>query len=145
MRRVRGVLLIAIVLLAAAGCGSETDAEPDPAPSPGDAASTELEITFWPQGRSSGNAQTWTLTCDPGGGTHPSPEDACAQLAALDDPFAPPPKDEICTEQYGGPEEALVEGTYRGRGVSYGLSRTNGCQIARYERYRFLIPVSSAA
>ena len=140
----RAPLLIAVVLLAAsAGCGSETDAEPDPGP--GDEASAELEITFWPNGRRNGNAQRWTLTCNPAGGTHPNAADACARLAAIENPFAPPPKDEICTEQYGGPEEALVEGTYRGRAVSYGLSRTNGCQIARYERYRFLISVSSAA
>jgi hypothetical protein len=139
---VRGALLLAIVVLAAgAGCGSETDAESDPAPPrPGDEAGTELEITFWPQGRSSGNAQTWTLTCEPAGGTHRSPEDACARLAALEDPFAPPSPDEICTEQYGGPEEAVVSGTYRGEPVSYELARTNGCEIARFERLGFLLP-----
>lgn len=133
--------MIAIFLLAAAaGCGSETDAEPDPAPGPGDEPSIELEITFWPQGRSAGTPETWTLTCDPAGGTHRSPAEACAQLAALENPFAPPPPDEICTEQYGGPEEALVSGTHRGERVSYELSRTNGCGIARFERLGFLLP-----
>jgi hypothetical protein len=142
--RVRGVLLIAIVLLAAAaGCGSDTDAEPDP--DPGDEASTDLEITFWPQGRSNGNGETWTLMCEPAGGTHRNPDDACAQLAALEDPFAPPPPDEICTEQYGGPEEALVSGTFRGAPVSYELSRTNGCEIARFERLGFLLPGAAGA
>ena len=141
---VRAAVVSAIVMLSTA-CGSETDVVAEPPPPRADRAAGELEITFWPNGRGRGSTQTWTLRCDPAGGTHPNPEDACARLAAIENPFAPPPGDEICTEQYGGPEEALVEGTYRGRGVSYGLSRTNGCQIARYDRYRFLIPVSSAA
>ncbi|MBA2385337.1 MAG: hypothetical protein H0V68_11845 [Actinobacteria bacterium] len=141
----RAAFLIAGLLAAAVGCGSEPDAEPDPGPAPGDAATSELEITFWPQGRSSGNAQTWTLTCNPAAGTHPSPEDACAQLDALDQPFAPPAPDEICTEQYGGPEEALVEGTYRGEPVSFELSRTNGCEIGRWEQHSFLLPDSGRA
>ena len=140
----RARLLIAIVMLAAsAGCGSETDAEPDPGS--GDEASTELEITFWPQGRSNGNAETWTLTCDPAGGTHRDPDDACARLAALQNPFAPPPPDEICTDQYGGPEEALISGTYRGEPVSYELARTNGCEIGRFERLGFLLPGAAGA
>jgi hypothetical protein len=138
----RAASLIVIAVLVGAGCGSET--EPADEPAPADEVSAELEITFWPNGRGSGNAQTWTLTCDPPGGTHPMAADACARLAALENPFAPPPPDEICTEQYGGPEEALVEGTFRGEAVSYGLARTNGCEIARFDQYRFLIPGSAA-
>ena len=149
---VRSTLLITIVLLAfGAGCGSETDAEPDPRPGTGtgtgagDGASTELEITLWPEGRSAGGSQTWTLTCDPPGGTHRNPEDACAELARIENPFAPPRIDEICTEQYGGPEEAEVTGTHRGEPVSYKLARTNGCEIGRFERLSFLLPGRGAA
>ena len=46
----------------------------------------------------------------------------------------------MCTEQYGGPEQAMITGTYRGEPVSYGLSRTNGCEIGRWESLRFLLP-----
>ena len=127
--------LVAIVLLAAgAGCGSEADSDADSGTV--EQPSTELKIAFWPQGRSAESGETWTLTCDPPGGTHPDPEDACRRLAAIDDPFARPPADEICTEQYGGPEQAMITGTYRGEPVSYALSRTN---------LRFLLPGSGNA
>ena len=146
MTRVRAALVSAIVLLAAAtGCGSEADGEAEPSSPPADEVSAELEITFWPSGRGNSDPQTWTLTCGPAGGTHPDAAEACRRLAALENPFEPPPPDEICTEQYGGPQEALVEGTYRGEAVSYGLSRTNGCQIGRWEQYGFLIRSGGAA
>ena len=134
-----------VLLTAAVGCGSEAEGEAEPRTPRAGEVSAELEITFWPSGRGNSDPQTWTLTCGPAGGTHPKAAEACARLAALQNPFEPPPPDEICTEQYGGPQEALVEGMYRGEAVSYGLSRTNGCQIARWEQYRFLIPAASAA
>ena len=135
----RVLSLLAIVVLAAgAGCGSEADSDAEPGTV--EQPSTELEIAFWSQGKTSESGETWTLTCDPAGGTHPDPEDACRQLAAIDDPFAPPPTDEMCTEQYGGPEQAMITGTYRGAPVSYPLSRTNGCEIGRWENLRFLLP-----
>ena len=130
--------VLLVVLLA--GCGSDSDDG-----SGAGESDTQLEITFWPGGRSKGEAQTLTLSCDPSGGTHQSPAAACEQLYALDEPFAPPPADEMCTELYGGPEEALITGTYRGEPVSYKLARTNGCEIDRYEKLSFLLPLGSHA
>jgi hypothetical protein len=124
--------LLLVVLAGIAGCSSDS--------SSGESA-TQLEITFWPAGRSKGAAQKVTLSCDPSGGTHQSPAAACEQLYALDQPFAPPPADEICTELYGGPEEALITGTDRGKPVSYKLARTNGCEIDRYQKLAFLLPL----
>jgi hypothetical protein len=142
MRRVRltGPALLIVLVAGVAACGADSDS--DSGSGTGEAG-TELEISFWPQGRSKGAIQKLTLNCDPPAGTHPNPAEACEKLEALDDPFAPPPLDEMCTELYGGPEEALISGTYRGRPVVYRLARTNGCEIDRYERLSFLLPAGA--
>jgi hypothetical protein len=86
--------------------------------------------------------KVWTLTCDPPAGTHPQAAAACAQLAATSgDPFAPTPKGMMCSMIYGGPERATVEGTFDGRAVSTTFARTNGCEVARWERVSALLVV----
>jgi len=114
----------------------------------GDAGSatsqTSLTVTFWPQGRDDGPPKRWTLRCNPVGGTHPSARRACARLASLDEPFAPVPPDRVCTQIYGGPQEALATGTYRGRRIWARFSRKDGCQIARWNRHVPLLPSADA-
>ena len=78
----------------------------------------------------------WRLTCDPAGGSHPRPEKACAALAANEEALDAVPPDVACTEIYGGPQEAELAGTYRGRRVRVLLKRTDGCEIARWERLK---------
>ena len=68
-----------VLLCGAVGCGSESDSESG---SGSGEAGTQLEITFWPQGRGNGAAETLTLSCDPPAGTHPDPADACRRLEA---------------------------------------------------------------
>ena len=46
--------------------------------------------------------------------------------------FEPTPGNVACTQQYGGPQTATVEGTLRGDPVSAEFSRVNGCEIARW-------------
>jgi hypothetical protein len=41
-----------------------------------------------------------------------------------------PPK--LCTQQYGGPQVAVVSGRYLDRDVRSEFSRTDGCEIARW-------------
>ncbi|MDP9417683.1 MAG: subtilase-type protease inhibitor [Actinomycetota bacterium] len=126
---VRGAVLVLLVA-AVAGCGGRgeearvaADATPD--------RGTRLDITV---DTGDGPPSSWTLTCDPDGGTHPEPGRACAALAAVDDPFAPVPSDMLCTQVYGGPQIATVRGTWRGRAVDARYQRTNGCEIARWDR-----------
>jgi hypothetical protein len=88
-----------------------------------------LTITVWPGGGEA--AYTHTLRC-------PSPNPDCAALARASRPFAPVPKDVVCTQIYGGPQRALVRGTYGGRRVWARFNRTDGCQIARWNRHKFL-------
>ena len=98
---------------------------------------TSLEISVTPVG--DGPTKLWTLRC-PDGGTLPDAAQACEQLLELDDPFAPVPKDTACTQVYGGPQEADVTGTYRGRPVDAHFDRGNGCEIERWDKVDFLFP-----
>jgi Subtilisin inhibitor-like len=108
-------------------------------------ASTSLHVTVWPNGSTSMPSRTYTLTCAPVGGTLPHPAAACAKLARLEHPFAPTPKNVACAEIYGGPQEALVTGRFRGRLVRARFSRREGCEIARWSRVRFLFPIAVGA
>ena len=58
----------------------------------------------------------------------------------LQQPFAPTPLNIVCTQVYGGPQEALVTGRFRGNPVSARFSRKDGCAIVRWNRVRFLFP-----
>ena len=49
-----------------------------------------------------------------------------------------------CTQIYGGPQEALVTGRFRGKLVRVRFSRKDGCEIARWNRVLFLFPSASA-
>jgi hypothetical protein len=133
---------IALLLAAAAavlvtGCGSETQggASEPPASSDPTGAGGVTELTVAVQAGLGSGEQEYTLTCDPPGGDHPDPDAACRALAAMDDPFAPVPKDQACTDIYGGPQTATVAGTYRGAEVRARFERTDGCQIARWDAY----------
>lgn len=84
---------------------------------------------------------TWTLTCDPVGGSHPDPAAACAALTAHAAAALPPvAKDTMCTQVYGGPETASITGTWQGQPVRSIFSRTNGCEIARWNMLKGLLP-----
>jgi hypothetical protein len=90
-------------------------------------------------------SRTYTLTCDPTGGSHPRALQACAELAALtakgEDPFAPTPSDLMCNQMYGGPQTATVTGTYRGRPVEASFGRTDGCAVDRWNHVAVLLVV----
>ncbi len=108
-------------------------------------ASTSLQITVWPHGAANPGKHVYTLRCAPAGGTLPHRAAACRNLLRLRTPFAPTPKGSACTQIYGGPQTALVTGRLRGKLVRAGFSRTDGCEIARWNRVRFLFPGSVSA
>ena len=105
-------------------------------------ASTSLNITVWPNGEGQPGKQTYTLRCTPVGGTLPQRATACAKLSRIQRPFAPTPKGVACTQIYGGPQEALVTGRFRGKPVRARFNRKDGCEIGRWNRVRFLFPAS---
>lgn len=91
-----------------------------------------------------GDLATWTLSCDPPGGTHPDPAAACAAIDAAIAPFAPVPPDMMCTQQYGGPETATITGTWRGHPVDASYTGTDGCEIARWGKLAVVFGAGSS-
>ena len=133
----RRAVLAGALLLAACGGSSA------PAQGPDEAPSTALTIEVWPQGKSkTAAARVRTLRCDPTGGTLPHPHRACRRLAALRAPFREVPRDVACAEIYGGPAVARVLGRSGGQRVATSFERTDGCEIARWERVGFLFAAS---
>ncbi|MFI7005670.1 SSI family serine proteinase inhibitor [Streptomyces sp. NPDC050145] len=113
---------------------------PAPAPSP-----DKLTLTVADSGN--GNDGTYELRCAPAGGTHPDAAAACARLDEIgnegQDPFAPAPKDQLCTMQYGGPATAHITGTWHGRAVDASYSLADGCQIARWQQLSPVLPATA--
>jgi Subtilisin inhibitor-like len=103
-------------------------------------ASTSLNLTVWPEGLGKPGKREYTLRCNAVGGTVPRPAQSCARLARMTRPFAPVPKGMACTAIYGGPQQALVTGQLRGHRVRASFNRGNGCEIARWNRLRFIFP-----
>ncbi|HEV3478186.1 MAG TPA: SSI family serine proteinase inhibitor [Gaiellaceae bacterium] len=129
------LLALAVVV---AGCGGWEGGK-----TPG--TQTVLHIKAWPKGKGRGEPREWRLHCDRAGGTHPTPDKACERLFELDDPFARTADDAVCTEVYGGPAVAEVEGLYRGETVDAKFTRIDGCEIGRWDRHAFLFPVRSGS
>jgi subtilisin inhibitor-like len=102
---------------------------------------TALTITIWPDERKQ-TVQRYRLACAPARGTLPRAAVACARLAAgWPALFRPPPPDQACIEVYGGPQRAIVAGTVSGRNVWVSLRRRDGCEIERWRKLSFLLPV----
>ncbi len=110
-------------------------------PSPGDG--DRLTITYQ-EGRTA-DVQRFVLECHPAGGDHPKAEEACAAVDRetrnrAASPFAPVEQDAMCTYIYGGPQTARITGTWQGRTIDASFERTNGCEIARWDRLTPALP-----
>jgi len=133
MRRTLAVTGLAALVV---GCGSAASALEAEQPA------TSLRITYWSEGKAKGDdtPEAWTLHCDPASGSLPNDRVACQKLKVLKQPFAAARKGLMCTQVYGGPDEAVITGTFRGERVSARLTLTDGCQISRFKRLAFLVP-----
>jgi hypothetical protein len=128
-----GAFLI-LLLLAATGCGSDDD-ERAAAPPPRQNG-TELTVRVDRDGESGPmQPREAEVRCN-GAGDSP----ACAAAADLDAAdFAPVSTEVACTQQYGGPQTARVTGTLRGEPIDATFSRTDGCEITRWEQVSGLL------
>ena len=128
MRAVLPVALAALVVALSATAQASTGAS--------------LRITYWEDWAKPAESVTWTLRCNPARGSLARPVRACTKLATGGvGLFAPTPKNIACTEIYGGPQRARVVGTVSGRRVWATFTRTNGCEIARWQRISpWLVP-----
>jgi len=125
-----------------AGCGTlGAGGDVTTGPTPGGGATTggATELIVEVKSAPGRSERTYTLRCDPPGGNHPDPESACRTLTQMNDPFAPVPPGAMCTEIYGGPQTATVTGTLRGDPVQAQFSRTDGCQIGRWDKHAALL------
>lgn len=82
----RALAATAVTLATLALPTTAATAQPQDVHPAGDALSS-LTLTIAPEESTSHNPRTVVLECDPTGGTHPTPEDACATLAAVDGVF----------------------------------------------------------
>jgi hypothetical protein len=75
------------------------------------------------------------------GSTLPDPGAALEAVQRFgEDIFFPksgPPR--LCTQQYGGPQVAVVTGSFHGRTVNARFQRTDGCEIARWKAMAALL------
>jgi subtilisin inhibitor-like len=133
----RRLILGAVALLSAAAVPATAYAHGRP-PVPG---GDRLVVTVRHAGHADG---TYVLSCHPDRGTHPSPARACRTLDRRTvwgrDPFAPVPPRSLCTMEYGGPATAHITGTWAGRPVDARYSRSDGCQVARWNDLVPLLP-----
>lgn len=128
-----------------------------PAPSPSAAAPTagpgqgNAELAIMVTSAEGGKATNYTLVCQNGipaaESQHPTAAAGCAALkenAALLSP-APRPTDKVCTQQYGGPEEATVTGSVDGKAVEAKFSLRDGCEIAQWKAAKDILGSTGGA
>ena len=120
--------LVAALAVAAAGCGDD-DEDASGADAGG---ATELTVTLDADGPGAEEPKSESVSCEAGADSSP-----CATLTAAD--VEPVGADTPCTEIYGGPDEATVEGTIAGEPVNATLTRANGCEIERFDRFTPLL------
>jgi hypothetical protein len=118
----RPLLALPLLLLAFSGCGADDE---QPATGTGATDTTRLEVVV----TKAGPTQRLEFSC--GGDSRPCDAGAIAKLT---DVFQPDDPARACTELYGGPEEAHVTGTLEGRAVDHTVTRTDGCEIADYDK-----------
>ena len=124
------VVLAALVFVA--GCGEDDETEA-PAGTPAEMAQLTVIVDT-----GNGTKKTADITCK-----EPDDSDVCAALADMDlKTFEPVPGNQACTQQYGGPETATVQGTLNGEEIDAKFSRVNGCEIARWDAAKKLLGAS---
>lgn len=144
----RRLLLTAALSLAVLAAGPTAAQACPPGAGPGAAERAAHRLTVTVTGTGGAGDGTYTLKCAPNGGTHSSPDAACERLdqlaAAGTNPFRPVTRGAMCTQQYGGPETARVKGRWQGQPVDATFSRTDGCQISRWNSLVPVLPATGA-
>lgn len=126
----RTLLLIALVGLAA--------------PAGAQAGAVSLNIRY---DDGAGNARRATLTCDGEGSRatgflrHRNAARLCARAYTLERFLGRAPDNtRACTEVFGGPDRAVIRGNIRGTAVARRFGRSDGCEIADWDRAQRLLP-----
>lgn len=138
---IRYVCWLAALTVAVAACGdSSSDDDPnspdEPIGGPYPVADLSIVVEHPDRGiidyRLICLGDTATITGD----TDLDEQAACVALASPDvisRLVEGPPADQICTEQYGGPDVATITGTIDEQPVDTTVDRTNGCGISDWD------------
>jgi hypothetical protein len=119
----------AAAALLAAGCGGDDAGDGGSE----QLASDELTVVLDADGPGGEPSRTATLSC-------PGADRGCAQLHAISaGDFEPVAPGTACTEIYGGPDVAEISGTIDGEPVATEVTRADGCQIERFDRFAPLL------
>jgi hypothetical protein len=112
-------LLLGLVVLVLAACGGgASGGSSSSASSPSTSSSgTSVTVTYWADGENPALKTTTTYT-------------GAIDVADL----APVPPSTPCTMIYGGPQKATISGTVDGQTVNAEFNRSNGCEIARWDK-----------
>lgn len=145
------VALLAATALLVAGCMGNGNSKSSggtttPTTTTSGPPQTFLTVVIWPRGKKH-RSTVYRLACRGGekapGQTRPIPNKAssCRRVLRLGaEGFAASPSNVSCTQVYGGPAIAEVTGLLEGRLLKASFTRTDGCEIARWNRVRFLLP-----
>jgi hypothetical protein len=154
---VRGASVVVTAVLVVAGlgaCGSDSGSDAGDGPTTTHAGgATGLPVTVVATRAGSDPVAapveipfSGTLDCstDPPTGTGAyatSAPDVCDAVAANAAVFAAVGADpgRMCTEIYGGPQHARIEGTVAGERVDVEIARSDGCGIDDWSRLEFLL------
>ncbi len=134
----RPVAVLALIGGLLGACAAPADQPPGAQQTPPPRPATDLTVTVAASPKAT--PKTWTLTCDPAGGTHPKAADACDFVAKTSPQVLKLQLGHTaCSMIFGGSQVATVKGTWRGTPVDAQLSRTNGCEITRWNRVKPLL------
>ena len=124
-------LALAAAALLGAGCGADDEDDGG-----GDAAAaSELTVVLDPDGPGGMPERNAQVSCEEAGDAASCPELEGITLAD----FEPLPPATACTEIYGGPDLVTISGTLDGEPVEAELTRADGCQIERFDRFSALV------
>lgn len=124
------VALSAAAVAVLAGCGGDDEGGGGP-------PVTELTVTLDVDGDGGEAARTEEVSCSSG-----DAGDVCRAAAGLTPvDLTPVRPTQLCTEIFGGPEVATIEGELDGEQVEATFDRSNGCEI---DRFGAIVPLLQA-
>ncbi len=148
MRPILSLVTACIVALSLAACGGDSKVDTPTSVGGDDSGSlgppTVLTFTY-KDGKK--DRETARLTCTGERGSSgtgylaKSADDACKQIDSAGKLLIDGPDETVaCTQVYGGPETVKVSGRVDFETVDREFGRTNGCEIADWEKLQALLP-----
>lgn len=135
---------VLLLVLAVASAGAIVLAVQTETPEPAEGAAVSLKVAIRYDDR--GTRKAATLTCRASGNRatgylrRRSVRRLCRAARDLREFLAAAPRHEICTEQWGGPDRAHITGRIGSDAIDRRLARTDGCEIADWDRAQPLLP-----